>query len=634
MAAVALPGVGNLLITLGVTFAYAMAARMAAQASPRRSIIEELTTAIQSVYPYNFPTKQRQLADELALALASPQVLADVPEIEPYAVSASAEVVDTLVRDSWMPRLPDPTFSFSSVEALELWLAQVTALYQGGAMTREDYDVRYNHYRGEHDRLTAPAVVVAPPVVVPEPPGGAADGAARGGVSARATTGGVDLSGLVGAIGGLTSALPAALGAAMSLAADKTNAVRKDHHRNRLACLENTALSIGDRLRGALLGVAGGLGILSITRFIPGVRPAVQELIDPLVKLSLPTAQVTPDNVDTLAIEMLVERTAFGAAAHLVAHQAEANANVKTMNTGMIAAFLADLAGYSRLAAAWLGQVEQRAIQPAMARKVNRIALASIPDIGTLSTMYAKKEITREKANETLAEWGYDKFWQETFDEAMFLDPRLGETVRAAQFYNLALAPETATPSRAALAWLTHRTHWLAEVDTTLDQVLPDWYWWYKFMKGGYEMTDVKVLVQVAKRAVVRREQTLFFNAILRLYRDGYIVLSRANDLVLEGWGVGTAGTAFLDPIKARMRAMDLQVEYNRKAMAVSTIGRMQAKGFIGDDEAVRLMEGQGMAKDVAVARMVQAKLGLLPTRRLEQPDSDDVERDQLFMEE
>jgi hypothetical protein len=94
--------------------------------------------------------------------------------------------------------------------------------------------------------------------------------------------------------------------------------------------------------------------------------------------------------------------------------------------------------------------------------------------------------------------------------------------------------------------------------------------------------------------------------------------------LIKEGWGVGTAGEAFLEPVAARMRAMDLQVEYNRKAMAVSLVGRMQAKGLISEDAAIEMMQRQGMERNVAVSRVLQAKLGLLPTRRLELPDQDD----------
>ena len=134
----------------------------------------------------------------------------------------------------------------------------------------------------------------------------------------------------------------------------------------------------------------------------------------------------------------------------------------------------------------------------------------------------------------------------------------------------------------------------------------------------------------MAKRAVVRREQTLFFNAVLRLFRDGYITRTRARELVEEGWGSGPNGAAFLDPVIARMRAMDMQVEYGQKQMAAGAVGRMHAKGLYSDTKVIASLVSLGMDPDKALARMVQSKLGLLPARRLELPETDEDESPDL----
>ena len=673
----------QILVTLGVTAFAAESARRSAVSAPNRDFLSSLAELFYKLQPHVPAQAKIQLADQLAVAIVSPEARELTLLDEAQSQATSAQVVDALLRSATEPMPPIPFTTFVTVDEARAWWEEVELVNSFGALTNAQFVAYGQHYANEVRRLTDPplnqwvaaaqalaagvpspdtrwfiglALVNAGMLNVPHPenyledlegplglswPDAWAYWEGTGLVAARpssvtvpvppgtitvpgAGAGAIDLSGLVGAIGGLAAALPVSLLGGMTAAANLTNAGRKRQHLDRLACQPTTALETLAQIARSTISTAGPLVLLRFQDDLPLVKNAVSGIITGLLTNAMPDKLVSPDNVDEVAFNMLLERTTFGATAHLVAQAAEMNANIKTLNTNMLAAFLADLAGYSRLAQAWLGQVEQVAIQPAMARRVNRIARARIPDINQLGVMYAKKEISPDKAAEALAESGYSDEWVDTFQQALFLDPRLGEIVRIAQFYALSISPETSTPSPEALRWLGARSDWLAQVNTTLPQVLPDWWWWYKLMKGGYEMTDVKVLVQVGKRAAVRREQTLFFNAILRLYRDGYIRRAEADELVQEGWGVGVRGSAFLDPITARMRAMDLQVEYNRKSMAASTIGRMLAKGFISEDEAIRLLEGQGMESQMAVARVVQAKLGLLPTRRLELPDLDD----------
>lgn len=688
MAPLALPLV-EWLVTIGVSSLAAFTALKSAQAAPSASIISSLTQLVQSAFPYKFVKAERQLADQLAVAIQSPagQAAAEVSAAE--ASQASAEVVDTILAHAAAPARLPTLDTFYSVAQADAWLTLVQDLMAWETMSEAGYSVYADHYHREVARLTEgstntwiaaaqalaagipspsriffiglalaragqlnvpnaeawvleggfPQVATwgeawdwwqrsgrivplpvpppaAPPAATPAPPAATPGGAL--------TIPGLDaLPGLAGSLAGLVGALPQALAGAMTGAANLTNAGRARQHRDRLECVDTTAGTLFQQLGGKLLSAAAPFALLAVDTHAGAARGPMGRIVNSLAQRAIPTGQMTPDNVDAMAMDLLVDRTTFSAAAHLLAQAAEVNANIKTLNTGYIAAFLANLSGYASLARSWLGQVEVQGIQPAMARRINRITQSQIPRLNDLAMLYAKKEASPKLTENTLAELGYSKEWRDIFASSLFLDPRQAELVRIGQMYAISLAPETRTPTPMALSWLSERGDWLAQAEVTLDQILPDWYWWYKLMKGGYEMTDVKVLVQVIKRAVVRREQTLFFNAVLRLYRDGFITRPRSRELVEEGWGVGKDGDAFLDPLAARMRAMDLQVEYNRKSMVVSTVGRMLAKGLIDDDEGVRLMVGQGMAEDVAVARLVQAKLGLLRTQRLEMPDED-----------
>jgi len=221
----------------------------------------------------------------------------------------------------------------------------------------------------------------------------------------------------------------------------------------------------------------------------------------------------------------------------------------------------------------------------------------TIPTEGTLGTMYAKKEISEAKLRESLDKWGFASEWQDVFTRHLWMDPRLGEIIRISQ-----ISPPNPDPDPEASAWLAERGY------TPEDPA--DWWYLYKLAKAGYEPVDVRVLVGVAKMGVVRREQTMFFEAARRLRRDGFIDDRRYEELIAEAWRAKS-------PVEFRRAATQLDVEYDRKESLLQITRRAYSRGAIAAGEALQLLGRLGMDGTAAAIQLLEEKVGLLPRTRL-----------------
>ena len=120
---------------------------------------------------------------------------------------------------------------------------------------------------------------------------------------------------------------------------------------------------------------------------------------------------------------------------------------------------------------------------------------------------------------------------------------------------------------------------------------------------------------------MVRREQTLFLDAITRLYRDGFITDARLQALTREAWGVepGPDGKTFFsaDPVYARVRATQLRALYEDMADRAEIILMSLSRGPVSQAEAAEGLQALGMPVERVRVALLRENLGLVPRTRL-----------------
>ena len=421
--------------------------------------------------------------------------------------------------------------------------------------------------------------------------------------------GGIDESALAkGIAGGLTTALPIALSTAIASTSALT---ARQHHQARLNCQTSTGLGIASQLLGAAVPLAlpftllrTELGREVMDRFGGSF---FRELIFPD---SLPQP-ATIDTVPAAATQLLLERASFGAAAHVWASTMERFAPAKHMGFQQFGAFLADLAGFNRLATSIQAPVEFNALVQPMRQYAGKLFRSTIPDPIMTQFFYAKKELLVEEMRDIFQRQGYTDHFIRRVEDAAFQDPRLFEMVRIGQFFQPALVPELREPGPRARGWLNERREWLAEIGKTPEDLGGDWFFYYKLMKGGYEMDDVRVMVEVAKRATARREQTLFLDSTTRLYRDGFIGDERLGELVDEAWALD-------NPVAARIRATKLRAEAQDLKDTADVVLRSMSRGALSEQEATIALQDLGMRPERVRIDVLKERLGLIPRVRFE----------------
>lgn len=366
--------------------------------------------------------------------------------------------------------------------------------------------------------------------------------------------------------------------------------------------LANTLPAILSIFAIASLQDQAGLGKFVDERF--------SALIDSV--LGTTTLGVSPEaqEVRARATGRLKQAVSYGLQAHLWAIGAESNFITKNLGLGQVAGFLADLAGFSRLAYATLGTVEQASLVAPMRYLAQREFRPMIPGVPELGEMYAKKEIGLTARDghpgltEALALQGLPQEWIDVYAEHLWRDPRLGEIIRIGQFFSPALVPGLRTAPSDIAAWMRRA----GIPDNVIGS--PEWYYWWRAAKGGYAPGDVQIIAETAKRATCRREQTLYLDAVTRLARDGFISLDQAKQDILHAWAMDDPITARLDAIAKQRQARDLS-----DARSVAVLG--MAKGLVTRDEARGLLTGMGMDATRAELEVLKGVLGMIPGMRL-----------------
>lgn len=264
----------------------------------------------------------------------------------------------------------------------------------------------------------------------------------------------------------------------------------------------------------------------------------------------------------------------------------------KGMGLGQIAAIVWDASSFRLITGAILGALTWATIRQPLRYATNALLRPNLPDMRDITEMYAKKEITAPEFDQAMAYMGIPDDWLGVYHRYIWRDPRLFEVVRIAEI----ASPDPVPPKEA--------TEWLTRAGMT-EGIGPDWWYWMKFGKGAYDYLDIPILVNVAKMAVARREQTLYLTQIRRLARDGYIDATRTRTLLEAAW-VPTP------PIQFREAGIALEAEYEEKADLSTMLLMAFSRGLITEAECSQQLARLGMAGGIIATAIAREKLGLL----------------------
>jgi hypothetical protein len=278
----------------------------------------------------------------------------------------------------------------------------------------------------------------------------------------------------------------------------------------------------------------------------------------------------------------------------------------KHVGMGQIAAIIWDASSFRIITSAFIGAISYAVIGQPLRYNLNALLRPYLPQMRDISDAYAKREITQPQFDQAFAYMGIPDDWIEVYHRYIWRDPRLFEVVRIAE-----IAKVTKVPDPLAVQWFTRAGHteWINE----------DWWYYLKFAKAGYDDIDVPVLVEVAKMAVARREQTLYLTQIRRLAREGYIEEERTRELLEEAW-------IPKDPVDFRLAGIGLEREYNLRAAVRSTVLSAMDHELITEAEAQEQLLSMGMDPGIVGLDMLRRRVGAVTAAMVTTSGSEAIE--------
>jgi len=345
--------------------------------------------------------------------------------------------------------------------------------------------------------------------------------------------------------------------------------------------------SLGDWLGSAWQSIVKLFG----EQVVPGVQSALSWLMDnlmglfraPLARLLEGPKRSSPPTLESgvaFAQEMFNLSLAGAVGLGAMSIAPEILHPLKHIGLGRVAAMIGDWTDYKSISQNYIGPLLKATMFWPSFYYFNNQFRPTRPPMRDLIEMRAKHEIDASHFARELGYQGTSDDDIAIYEGYVWRDPRLMEVVRLAE---VSSPPETPDPR----AW-----EWLQRAG--LQPRDPrDWWFAYKMAKAGYEDVDVPVLTSTARLMSMRREQTLYLMQVRQLYRNGFIDAESARPLLRA---------AFLrdDVITFRLAAMDLELTYDSKADALSSLRARFVKGELDQDQF-----GAGLTT-----------LGLIPTRQ------------------
>jgi hypothetical protein len=189
-----------------------------------------------------------------------------------------------------------------------------------------------------------------------------------------------------------------------------TQTAIQDHAQTQ-RCLASTGAALLSNVLKALIPAGIAAGFLFNDTLRNAMSSVAQKFVDAIYSPLTSQAPITPEKAPGIGAVLLAEAVGFGAGAHILAVTAEASAPLKNMGLGYLAAFMADAAGFSRIAAAYQGMMIQWGLQQPMRYWALSHFRPMIPTEGNLLKLLANYAITSDEFKKYMVYHGYSDEW-------------------------------------------------------------------------------------------------------------------------------------------------------------------------------------------------------------------------------
>ncbi len=383
---------------------------------------------------------------------------------------------------------------------------------------------------------------------------------------------------IVGGLSGVATALPLVGVTALTQAIAQSQTLGKNMHLGKLDCQMTT----GNLIRDLLGTLAAPVAVGALTMGAGGAKSIMGNLAEIGTTWALEPVNsrgvIRPEDAPAVAAEMFAKALQLGSAAHLAAITAEAVAPLKYMGLGYLSAFLADMAGFSKIANSTMGVIEAQTVALPYRYHINKQARPVIPGLGDLTSLYADYHIPLDVYINNLAYNGLSDEWINALVKSAHKPAGFGGLRRLAM---------------------------IGDYDAALvDEDLRD---------SGYNEVVIPALTRLVRQTRSDSLLKIYYGPLQRLYRDGYIDQARLTiELALPG--------KLADIDAARRHALDLDREYEAVTDTAELVLQSYARGLIPESSAYNMLASLGLDGQAATRAITRQRLGLLPRSRLSLP--------------
>jgi len=393
--------------------------------------------------------------------------------------------------------------------ALESAHAQALISDTSWSRVRTHYDEEFARLRAIAPGAPPVTVEVKPNVIVDTVP--IADATTKGleGVGEHVESGLAGVGGAIGTMGSLlTSAIPLVGVSMVSSLLSSAEGIGHGLSAGRTKCFPSTASALIQQL----LQSAAPLGVMAALEFGPlrdkFTDPLTHWLFDELFAIPEQGRPIEPKDAPQLTRRILERAIGLGIAAHLASVAAEASAPLKTMGLGYLAAFMADMAGFGRIAAVTMGTLESQALGLPMRYYVNEKVRSSLPSTGDMLRMAGEYAMVPRDEFERLTQTdeGLDQLAARNRDELAKYLPYQGYTDKwVSSYQELADRPARYFSLRA----MADAGIW--------DPV----YFRQELLNNGHNIQTVRHMMDMLYAMSQGELKTLFTSTAIKRYKEG-----------------------------------------------------------------------------------------------------------------